>query len=107
MSQLSPSDQQNLRIIVETFFGKSNTAHWDMNEELLVIVTQMLQADKSCSKAMDFVPRPGAYLNPKDVLKEVGKIAKRIMSGDTTYEICNKTAAIKWRTAAEIAAQGY
>jgi hypothetical protein len=106
MSQLSPSDQQNLRIIVEGFFGKANTAHWEMNEELLKVVTQMLQADKSCSNAMDFVPRPGVYISPKDVLKELSRIAKRVLSGDKSYEICKKAVANKWRTAAEIAAQG-
>jgi len=35
MSRLTQSEQQNLRIIVEGFFGKTNTAHWEMNEDLL------------------------------------------------------------------------
>ena len=66
----------------------------------------MIQADQTCSKAMDLVPRPGAYLNTKDVLKELGKMAKRVLSGDKSYEICKKTVACKWRTEAEMAGQG-
>lgn len=106
MSQLSLQEQQNLRIIVESFFGKPNTAHWEMNEELLKVITQMIQADQNCSEAMDFVPRPGVYLRPKDVLKELGRMAKRVASGDKSYVTCKQAVAAKWRTAAEIAALG-
>lgn len=106
MSQLNISDQQNLRTIVEAFFGKSNTAHWEMNDQLLEVVTKMVQADKTCSEAMDFVPRPGMYLTPKDLLKELGKMAKRVLSGDKSYETCKTAVAYKWRTAADLAAQG-
>lgn len=106
MSQLTMTEQQNLRIIVEAFFGKQNTAHWEMNEALLNVITKMMQADQSCSEAMDFVPRPGGYLGPKDVLKELERIAKRILSGDKSYVTCKTAVAYKWRTEAEMAAQG-
>lgn len=106
MSQLTMSEQQSLRIIVEAFFGKPNTAHWEMNEALLNVITRMMQDDQSCSEAMDFVPRPGSYLSPKDVLKELERIAKRVMSGEKSYETCKTAVAYKWRTEAEIVAQG-
>lgn len=106
MSQLTQSEKQNLRKVVEAIFGTSNTIHWKMNEELLLVVGNMLQANIACSNAMDHVPRPGVYLNLKDVLKEIEKIANRINTGNNSYEICSISVKNKWRTAAEIAAQG-
>jgi hypothetical protein len=104
---LSLLEQQNLRIIVEAFFGKQDTAHWEMNEELLDVVTKMIAASKSCSEAMDFVPRPGGYLSPDDVRKELARIAKRvILGGGASYWICENIVAWQWKQTADAAGQG-
>lgn len=103
---LSLSEQQDLRIVVETIFGRQDTAHWEMNEELLGVVTQMLNASESCAKAMDFVPRPGPYLSPNDVKKELLRMAKRITHrGGASYWICENVVAWKWKQAAAVAGQ--
>jgi hypothetical protein len=59
MSTLSPTEQQDLRTVVEALFSKHMTAHWEMNEALLGVVTDLLKESKICSNAFDFVPRPG------------------------------------------------
>ena len=105
MSTLSLSEQQDLRTTVEGYFGKHNTAHWEMNSDLMEVVRQMRAAEQSCSTAMDFVPRPGSYLTPKDVVDEVKKMAKRaLQGGDSTYLICKAGVIRNWRSAAENAA---
>lgn len=106
MAPLTLSQQQDLRKVVEAFFGKAGTAHWEMNEELLKVITKMINESKSCSEAMDFVPRPGVYLSPKDVQKELGRMAKRVLTRDSSYWICNVIVAYQWKMEAEIAAQG-
>ena len=100
------TEQQNLRIVVEAFFGRPNTTHWEMNEALMTVVSKMLLSNELCSEAMDYVPRPGAYLNLKAVAKELARIATRISHGDKSYEICKSAVARNWRTEAEIAASG-
>lgn len=103
---LSLTEQQDLRIIVETLFGKQHTAHWQMNEELLGVVTHMLKASESCSKAMDFVPRPDVYLSPNDVRKKLFRMAKRIsLRGGASYWICENIVSWKWKQAADAAGQ--
>jgi len=105
MSSLSLSEQQDLRTTVEGYFGKHNTAHWEMNSELMEVARQMRAAEQSCSTAMDFVPKPGSYLTPKDVLKEVKNMAKRaLQGGDSTYLICRAGVIRNWHSVAEIAA---
>jgi|GEM_PF-764135 len=105
MSNLSLSDQQNLCTTVEGYFGKHNTAHWEMNSELMEVVRQMRAAEQSCSTAMDFVPRPRSYLSPKDVVEEVKNMAKRaLQGGDSTYLICKAGVIRNWRSVAETAA---
>jgi hypothetical protein len=106
MSTLNPSEQEGLRKVVEAFFGKADTAHWEMNEELLKVVTTMINESKSCSQAMDFVPRPGVYLSPKDVQKELARMAKRVLGRGSSYWVCNVFVARQWKMEAAIAAQG-
>jgi len=104
---LSLSEQQDLRIVVETIFGRQYTAHWEMNEELPGVVTQMLKSSKSCSKAMDFVPRPSGYLSPNDIRKELSRMAKQIaLRGGASYWICENVVAWKWKQASDAAGQG-
>lgn len=106
MSSLNLSEQQNLRKVIEAFFGKVDTAHWEMNDELLKVMTTMINESKSCSEAIDFVPRPGVYLSPKDVQKELARMAKRVLTRDSSYWICNVFVAYQWKREAQIAAQG-
>lgn len=105
MSTLSLSEQQDLRTTVEGYFGKHNTAHWEMNSNLMEVVRQMRAAEQSCSTAMDFVPRPGSYLAPKAVVEEVKKMAKRaLQGGNSTYLICRAGVIRNWHSVAEDAA---
>ena len=104
---MSLSEQQYLRIEVETIFGRQYTAHWEMNEELPGVVTKMLNSSKSCSKAMDFVPKPSVYLSPNDIRKELSRMSKRIsLRGGASYWICENVVAWKWKQAADVAGQG-
>lgn len=106
MGPLTLTEQQHLREVVEAFWGPSITAHWEMNEALLQVVTKMINESKMCSLAMDFVPRPGLYLDLNDVKKELERIAKRLAKHGPPYWLCQQFGAYKWRTEAEMAAQG-
>lgn len=106
MSTLSLSEQQDLRTVVEAFYGKQHTANWEMNEELLGVVTKMLNESKTCSQAFDFVPRPNACFTPKDVLKELARMAKRVLTGGgASYAYCTIFVAQNMRPDAEKAGQ--
>ncbi len=107
MSTLSPAEQQDLRTVAEAFYGKNHTAGWEMNEELLGVVTKMLNESKICSIAFDFVPRPGIYLTPNDVRKELQRMAKRVLlGGGASYAYCEIIVAQNLRPDAEKAGQG-
>lgn len=103
---LSLSEQQDLRVIVNKLWGAHLTAHWEMNEELLRVVTDLINESKFCSKAMDLVPRPGVYLAPADVRKELTRIAKRILREGSSYQICETAVAWSKKQEADAAGQG-
>lgn len=103
---LSESEQQDLRIIAEKMWGKSLTSHWEMNDALLEVVTDMIRKSKFCANAMDFVPRPGVFLSPDDVRKELKRIAKRVLHGGASYAICESTVAWGKKQEADLAGQG-
>jgi hypothetical protein len=107
MSTLSPSEQQDLRTVVEALYSKHMTAHWEMNEALLGVVTELLKESKICSEAFDLVPRPGVYLNPDDVRKELQRMAKRVLQGGgLNYLYCINVASLKFKQTADMAGQG-
>lgn len=107
MPPLSLSEQNDLRIVVESFFGKAYTAHWEMNEELLKVVTKMIKESEACSEAMDFVPRPRAYLTFMDVKKELERMARSLLARrGASYWVCNLVSTYQWKMEAEIAGQG-
>lgn len=103
---LSLSEQQDLRTIAEKFWSPALTAHWEMNDQLLGVVTDMINKNDFCARAMDFVPRPGAYLSPNDVRKELQRIAKRVQAGGASYVICETFVAWGRKQEADAAGQG-
>lgn len=108
MSTLNPSEQQDLRTVAEALYSKHLTAHWEMNEELLGVITEMLNNSKTCSTAFDFVLQPGVYINPNDVRKALQRMAKRVlMSGGLDYLYCQKVVSLKSKQAADMAGQGF
>lgn len=106
MPNLTLCEQNNLRTVVEYFFGKQNTLHWNMSESLLLLITNMLNESKTCSEAMDYVPRPGVYLSPNDVKKELKRMAERAKTKNNSYYFCNLIVARQYRSKAELAAHG-
>lgn len=103
---LTHSEQQDLRSIVQSFWGKSETINWEMNEELLAVITKMMSEVQSCSTAMDFVPQPGVYLSPADVRRELRKMARRVKERGSSYWVCMLMGATTWKTEAARSAQG-
>ncbi len=104
---LTASEQEDLKTIVDGFFGKHHTTSWTMNDDLLDVVAKMIQTEKSCSIAMDFVPRPGVYLNPNDVRKELKRIAQRVLiGGGPSYWVCSVVVKYNWLQDADRAGQG-
>ena len=107
MAELSLEEQESLRTIVEAFYSKSQAATWEMNEAMLNVVTHIIRESRSCSNAFDFVPRPGVYLNPEDVRKELKRMAKRVLrGGGLNYMYCTEVAGLKAKNAAAIAGNG-
>ena len=55
---LSKDEADELRVILEDLYGREIVANWNMNEGVLAVFKDMVERNKVCSVAMDYVPRP-------------------------------------------------
>lgn len=106
--ELNEAEQKDLRIILENVFGFQDASRWRMNAKVLELTAQMVQGAERCSEAMNYVPRPGiadsAYFR-----RELRNFARRA-AGDKKdmYQICAQAGArLKWKSALDIASQGF
>lgn len=107
MMALSDTEKTDLRIILEKVFGFQETSHWNMNEQVLEVVSKVAKEAQQCSNAMDYVPRPSYFVGKDFFKKQLRDIARRATSGESEfYDICAKSARYKWRFEIERASQG-
>jgi hypothetical protein len=103
------SDQrEHISAVINFFWGEGTTSPESVNQGMTIIAYEALEAAQSCSAAMDLVPRPvSGRPGSTYIIKQVAKIGKRIVSGDTQiYETCRQRVAINFRNQMEMAKQG-
>lgn len=90
------------------FFWGRDAENWRVNTRVLELLGEMLGKSEHCAKAMDIVPRPGFPVDAKYIKKQLQGIARRLMSGDHTYDICRTFLAANYKSAIRIAGEtGY
>jgi hypothetical protein len=101
-------DRQYVSAVINYFWEEGTTTPEAVNEKAAVIAFEALDQANVCSDAMDLVPRPtyGA-VDIKYVLKQLAKIGKRVIQGDTAiYNVCKVTVALHYKTKIKMALLG-
>ncbi len=105
------TEQQMTRSSAESIWGSSVTNNWEMNDDLAAVVGQAVNEIRTCSANFNLVPKPPAYGTIPGLLyfAKYGLQVVRYNSGlqsNLTYKACIVTAAVNYRSAAEMASLG-
>ncbi len=103
--EVTESEARDVRTILIAFYGREAES-WPINSEVARLLGEMLTKNRRCAEAMDLVPRPGivdrAYLR-----RQLAGIARRILSGDKSYLICERFLALSMKSQIRWASQAY
>ena len=98
MTELTEREQKNLRTILVHIFG-NEAFSWQMNKNTLKATGKMLDATRSCSDAMDYVPRPVGFMPDLSyLLKQLEDLARRARAHDQMYWTCKMIAKSRWKS---------
>lgn len=109
---LNNDEAEDLREILEDLYGKNIVANWKMNEKVLEVFNDMVERNKCCSVAMDYVPRPITGGRPdlahiRSQLRGMAtRVAKRNAGISGIYLICSASTRYTFRFKFEEAGQG-
>jgi hypothetical protein len=101
-------EREYITAVVNFFWGKGTATPQTINESAAIVAYEALEEAKVCSDSMDYVPRPtyGAS-SIKWIIKQLAKIGKRIISGDTKlYDSCKGQVAARYRSKITLALMG-
>lgn len=104
--EITEKDKYDAKRILVYFWGTS-AGDWPINSKVLEVLGEMLGKDKNCSKAMDFVPRPGFPINASYIRRQLSGIARRITSGDHSYDACRLAIAYQYKGKVKAASMGF
>ena len=101
-------DREYVSAVINYFWGQGTATPTTVNESAAEIAYEALEKANVCSNDMDLVPRP-AYgaLGPSYAVKQLAKIGKRIISGDSgIYNACKAAVGLGYKSAIQIALMG-
>jgi len=101
-------EREHISVVVNFFWGKGTATPQTVNEGVAMVAYEALEEARVCSDSMDLVPRPtyGA-VGIKWIIKQLAKIGKRILSGDTRiYDTCKGQVAARYRSKILMALMG-
>jgi hypothetical protein len=105
--EITDRDVTDAQKILVFFWGRE-AENWNINKRVLDLLGEMLSKSEHCSKAMDLVPRPGFPVDARYIKSQLRGIARRITSGDHSYEICKTFLAANYKSVIRIAGEtGY
>ncbi|MCG7545343.1 MULTISPECIES: hypothetical protein [Pseudoalteromonas] len=107
-SKYTDVSNDEVKRIIEGFFGKPYAMRVNVNDKVIELVWEMVSKSEECSDAMDLVPRPhGIVAGPKYVAQQLRGIARRLLKGDVRiYHICKRAASLQYRTRIDLASRG-
>jgi hypothetical protein len=92
--ELSEMEKDDLRIILEGWFGAGVVAGWEMNEKVLNVLAEALSKVRTCSRLVDALPRPMGVPDKDYVRRQLRGIARRARDNDGIYLMCSD--AVRW-----------
>jgi hypothetical protein len=101
---LTERDIRDAQTIMEYFFGQE-AGNWRVNDRVMEKLAGMLTRERTCSRAMDLIPRPG-FVDQTYVRRQLAGTARRIRSGDHSYRICKEAVSYGWKRRIQLASQG-
>ncbi len=106
---MSHSEQQELKTILASIFGRSNVEHWEINDDVKEVFNRMLEDNMKCSHLIDMVPRPAGWIPGKTCLPaQVITAIYRLVThdGSKVYWLCSEFMKAKYRSEFEMASLG-
>ncbi|MCP1676540.1 hypothetical protein J2T57_003701 [Natronocella acetinitrilica] len=104
--ELTETEEQQLRTVLEGWFGASVVDNWTMNIRLLDVLAEALSRLSVCSEMMDRVPRPMGTPDRGYIRRQLAGMARRARNQDAAYLICRDALRYGYRGAFELAGQG-
>tara|TARA_B100001971_G_C17964065_1_gene418927 strand:+ start:132 stop:479 length:348 start_codon:yes stop_codon:yes gene_type:complete len=93
------SDDREYVAAVINFFWQGLAQPHSVNENSAKVMYEALTEAQSCTASIDLVPRPTYTPSINYIIKEISKIGKRIISGDTSlYNMCRDQVAANYKT---------
>ncbi|PIE41027.1 MAG: hypothetical protein CSA49_05515 [Gammaproteobacteria bacterium] len=100
-------EREYVAAVINFFWGPNLVTPHNVNEQAAVVAYEVLEKANVCSDLVDLVPRPTLVASPGYAVKELAKIGKRIVSGDTAvYNICKSAVGAGYKSAIRIALMG-
>jgi len=100
-------ERDHVTAVINYFWGPNLTTPQAVNKSAALIAYEALEKANLCSSAMDLVPRPMGVPSTSYAIKELAKIGKRIMSGDTSiYHVCKGAIGLSYKSSIQIALMG-
>lgn len=101
-------ERQHTAVVINFFWGPGTATPESVNEEAALIAYEALEKAKVCSDTMNLVPRPTLrIINIRYVLKQLSKVGKKIMEGDTRiYHSCRDAVGVHYKSRITMALMG-
>jgi len=101
-------EKEYVAAVVNYFWGNGTATPQSVNEKVALVAYEALEEARICSDSMDLVPRPtSGVASIKWALKQLSKIGKRIMYGDTRiYDSCKAQVGINYKHKVMMALRG-
>jgi hypothetical protein len=98
--RMNREEKEYIAKVINYFSGANIVTPKKINDHVATVAYEALQRVRTCSAAVDMVPRP-TYSSPgiKYIVKELVGIGKRIAkNGDDIYYICKLAVSDAYRT---------
>ncbi len=102
--ELSDQEKDDASIVLVYFFGL-HAESWNINENVIEKIGEMLWRDSNCTKVLDLLPRPG-IVDKGYVIRQLRGIARRLASADHSYDICKTAIKYGWERVVYMASEG-
>jgi hypothetical protein len=105
---VSEREKQELKVILVNIFGE-RARDWEVNEDSVRILSEMLEKGRRCSRSIDKLPRvsgwvPGAAYVPTQI---IGYLYREVChSKNSILQMCQTVQLSPYATAFEMASMG-
>ncbi|WP_198263141.1 hypothetical protein [sulfur-oxidizing endosymbiont of Gigantopelta aegis] len=100
-------ERDYIAAVINYFWGPNITTSQGVNKSAAVVAYKALEKANICSRSMDLVPRPMGLPSSTYAIKQLAKIGKRIMSGNSLiYHVCKVRVSANDKTDILMALRG-